>query len=157
MLLAELAEECLDELCARFPMGYRPRIVWKNLRVSAGLAYYREGRIALSSIVLTSPEAMRDTLLHEYAHLLAVHRHGQKGAGHGIPWRQAMIDLGAEPRVRHCYAVQRNAHRQMVVYRCARCHKLIERSRRLPSRRRYVHKDCGGEIRLVQVAKLATD
>lgn len=149
----DLAETHLDRLCEQFPLGYRPVIVWKRLRVSAGLAYYRAGRIALSSVVLTTEEAVLETLTHEFAHLLAVVRHGQKGAGHGEPWKQAMLDLGAKPTVRHCYAVQRNAVRQKVVYRCTRCGALIERNRRLPKKRRYMHRGCGGDIRLAGVKR----
>ncbi|MEZ0325984.1 MAG: SprT-like domain-containing protein [Fimbriimonas sp.] len=150
-MLRELAEQHLDDLCARFPLGYRPVLLWKALRVSAGLAYYKEGRIALSSIVLTDEANMRETLTHEYAHLLAVFRHGQKGAGHGAPWKKAMLDLGLEPKVRHRFEVQRNTPRQKVVYRCKKCQKLIERSRRLPRRRVYVHSGCGGAIKLEAV------
>lgn len=156
MTFASVAETHLDDLCARFPLGYRPVIVWKRLRVSAGLAYYRQGLIGLSTVVLTTEEAVRETLTHEFAHLLAVHRYGQKGAGHGAPWKQAMQDLGAQPTVRHCYAVQRNATRQKVTYKCARCGKLIERSRRLPRKRQYVHRGCGGDIRFVTVASASS-
>jgi SprT protein len=134
-------------------MGYRPVIVWKRLRVSAGLAYFRHGRIALSSIVLDDEHKVRETLTHEFAHLLAVHRHGQKGAGHGAAWKQAMHDLGAEPTVRHTFQVQRNQPKQKVIYHCLRCHKVIERSRRLPRGRRYLHRGCGGDIRLHTVEK----
>ena len=150
-MLQETAERHLDDLCTRFPMGYRPVVTWKALRVSAGLAYYREGRIALSSIVLTDEIKVKETLTHEYAHLLAVFRHGQKGAGHGVAWKKAMVDLDAEPTVRHRFEVQRNKPKQRVLYRCKQCNKLIERHRRLPRRKRYVHSGCGGAIKLEAV------
>jgi SprT protein len=153
-MFEQVAQQHLDDLCARFPLGYRPVLQWKRLRVSAGLAYFRQGRIALSSVVLQNEHSVRETLTHEYAHLLAVHRHGQKGAGHGAAWKQAMLDLGAEPKVRHCFDVQRNQPKQKVLYRCVRCQKLIERSRRLPKKRRYLHRDCGGDIRLHSVEAL---
>ncbi len=152
-MLQELADRHLDELCTRFPMGYRPALVWKPLRVSAGLAYFKEGRIALSSLVLTDETNMRETLTHEYAHLLAVYRHGQKGAGHGAAWKRAMLDLGAEPKVRHRFEVQRNTPRQKVIYRCKKCETLIERTRRLNRRRVYVHSGCGGTIKLEGIVR----
>lgn len=149
--LARYADEILQEAVRRYPMGYIPTIRWKRLRVSAGLAYYRRGEIGLSSLILDTPEKVRDTLLHEYAHLLAYYRHGQKAANHGVYWKQAMEDLGQEPKVRHTYACERNAARQRVIYRCQTCGAMIERTRRLPRRRKYVHSSCGGDIRLVAI------
>lgn len=135
----------------RFPLSYVPIIKWKKLRVSAGLAYYRSGSIGLSTVILDTPERVRHTLLHEYAHLLAVERHGRKAANHGIHWKQAMHDLGLEPKVRHTYECVRNAPRQKVTYRCQRCGTCIERSRRLPRNRKYVHARCGGGLKLLSI------
>lgn len=142
-----LAVDLLASLCAKFPLGYRPELIWKQLRVTAGLAYFKTGEIALSSLLLTDEERVRSTLIHEYAHLLAVARHGRKAAGHGKAWRQAMIDLGEEPTVRHCYPVERNRARQSVGYVCSKCGQTLVRSRRLPRRRQYVHAACGGPIK----------
>jgi predicted SprT family Zn-dependent metalloprotease len=150
-LLAPLAEEILREAMARFPLRYVPEITWKKLRVSAGMAYYRTGTIGLSTLILDTPEKLRLTLLHEYAHLLAVERHGRKAANHGVYWKQAMIDLGLEPKIRHNYECARNTARQRVTYRCQKCGAHIERSRRLPRNRRYVHARCGGGLRLFSV------
>jgi predicted SprT family Zn-dependent metalloprotease len=77
-----------------------------------------------------------------------------KGAGHGPHWRQAMRDLGLKPIVHHNYEVQRNSTRQKVVYRCMRCGTLVDRARRLPRRRRYVHANCGGPLRLESVRQV---
>jgi SprT protein len=112
------------------------------------MAYYRDRAIGLSNSVITNEEQLRDTLLHEYAHLLAVSRHGKQAAGHGWQWQQAMRDLGLEPKVRHNYQVRRNSQRQEVAYKCEKCGKLLIRARRLPRKRRYAHVDCGGLIRL---------
>jgi len=146
-----LAQRELDRLCAEFPMGYRPSLEWRPFRTTAGMAYYRRKAIGLGASVLTTPERLIDTLIHEYAHLLAYARHGQAGRGHGAGWQRAMIDLGVEPRVRHTYEVARNASRQVVTYRCVRCGSSIERRRRLPRGRKYVHAQCGGGLKLVGV------
>jgi len=146
-----LAEDILDELEVTFPLGYRPTILWKGLRVAAGYAYYRQQAIGLSTLLITDEERLRDTLLHEYAHLLAVARHGVKGAGHGLPWKEAMRDLGLEPNVRHQYEVERNQKKQEVIYRCTRCHEEFGRQRRLPRNRKYLHVNCGGQIVFVRV------
>jgi SprT protein len=151
--LATIAEAELARLCAAFPLGYVPRLQWKAYRVTAGMAYYRRGTIGLSSLVLKDEAAVRETLGHEYAHLLAVVRHGPKAANHGPLWQQAMRDLGLEPKVRHTYDVERNVARQRVTYRCVRCGASIVRSRRLPRKRRYVHVTCGGDLRLESVER----
>jgi SprT protein len=90
---------------------------------------------------------LRDTLVHEYAHLLAYRRHGRHGIGHGPRWKEAMADLGAAPKVRHNYEVQRNSSRQEVAYTCQKCGAILVLSRKLPKRRRYVHNGCGGPIK----------
>ncbi|MFZ4507968.1 MAG: SprT-like domain-containing protein [Fimbriimonas sp.] len=146
-----LAEKLLEELMEAFPLGYTPEIQWKGLRVSAGIAYFKVGRIALSRTVLKNEAMVRDTLIHEYAHLLSYVRHGRAGAGHGRGWQQAMRDLGAEPKVHHTYEVERNMARQQVTYLCKKCGAKIIRSRRLAKNRVYVHARCGGTIRLHQV------
>jgi SprT protein len=132
-------------------MSYVPKLTWKKLRVTAGVAFYHRKEIVLSSVVLNTHERLENTLRHEYAHLLAVERYGMKGAGHGSAWRQAMRDLGLNPVVHHDYEVQRNSTRQRVVYRCMKCGTLVDRARRLPSRRRYVHANCGGPLKLEAV------
>lgn len=151
--LCNLAEAILDDVFARFPLEKRPAIQWKNLRVSAGIAYYKTCIIGLSKPILTDEKRLRTTLLHEYAHLLAYQRHGRKAANHGIYWQQAMADLGLPPIVRHLYECERNTARQEVEYRCKRCGAAILRTRRLPSRRRYVHASCGGALQLAAVRR----
>lgn len=151
--LAAYAERELDRLCAAFPLGYRPTIEWRPFRTTAGMAYYRRRAIGLGAAVLTTPERMVDTLVHEYAHLLAAARFGAQGLGHGPAWRQAMMDLGALPTVRHTYEVARNVSRQRVIYRCVRCGASIERRRRLPKGQTYVHARCGGGLREEEVGK----
>src|SRR5262245_54817128 len=137
--LEALSHELVAQLCAAHPMGRIPRLIWKNLRVSAGIAKYGTPTIVLSKVLLTDQDRMESTLKHEYAHLLAVHRHGKRAAGHGRWWREAMRELGCEPTVRHDYAVERNGRRQEVGYRCKRCGALITRGRRLARGRRYYH------------------
>lgn len=152
--LVNYAHEVLAQACQSFPLGFTPKLIWKNLRVTAGVAYYREGAIALSKQILRDQDRLRETLLHEYAHLLAVRRHGLRAAGHGKAWKQAMIDLGLEPQVHHRYEVQRNKRRQEVGYRCDKCGITIVRARQLPRKRKYTHTDCGGPIRLAYVRQV---
>lgn len=135
-------------------MGYVPKLVWKNLRVSAGIAKYQERTIVLSKAIVTDEERLNSTLKHEYAHLLAVARYGRRAAGHGWQWKETMVELGEEPEVRHCYPVIRNGQRQEVGYRCRRCGSLLTRNRRLPRGKRYYHVTCGGSLALEFVRHL---
>jgi len=148
------AEALLDQLCREFPIGYRPVIHWKRLRVTAGQAFFKTGTIALSSLVITDDERLELTLKHEYAHLMAYARHGRRGVTHGEPWKAAMRELGLVPKVRHTYEVARNQARQEVSYECKRCGKTFTRKRVLPKRRHYVHANCGGALKLQFKRKL---
>lgn len=141
------AEILLDRLYAAFPLKTKPTIVWKRLRVTAGQAHFEANRIALSEIVVNCEERMIDTLVHEYAHLLAFHRHGRAATNHGPYWRKAMQDLGAKPTVRHRYEVQRNVISRDLLYVCERCGTQILKARRLDPKRRYHHVRCGGRIK----------
>lgn len=156
-VLVQRSEALLDDLVQGFPIGYRPILVWRNLRVSAGLARYHERTIVLSRLILTDFERLDLTLKHEYAHLMAVARHGRKAANHGPLWQAAMRELGQKPTVRHNYEVERNAKRQQVAYRCRGCGALITRSKRLPKGRKYVHAVCGGALRLESIARTKTE
>jgi SprT protein len=152
--LLEEAEQTLRECWRRFPLKSPVRLEWRNYRVTAGMAHYRTNLITLSTAVLTTREAVRDTVIHEFAHLLAFARCGIPGKGHGQPWQIAMLDLGAKPQVRHNYEVQRNTRRQQVEYRCLRCGVSFLRARRLPARRKFVHANCGGDLRLIRVQRV---
>lgn len=105
-----------------------------------------EGRILLSANLLDSFEKVEDTVKHEYAHLLAVARHGWRGRGHGAAWRKAMRELGLSPDVHHNYECRRNQTHQVVKYRCVKCGAIIERKRKFPRGKRYEHLNCGGAI-----------
>lgn len=104
--------------------------------------------------VLDTQQKVRDTLIHEFAHLLAYARVGRRGWGHGAAWQRAMADLGAPAEVYHTYPVKRNKPRQAVQYRCTRCGSTFVRLRALPKRRRYAHMHCGGGLELVKRAPL---
>ncbi len=147
------AQVALDEAIEKFPMSYYPVVEWRRYSVTAGMAHYQHGMITLSVVVLKDPSHIRETLLHEYAHLLAFDRHGKKGAGHGKHWRQAMVDLGLEPKVHHHYEVVRNQSRQVVVYKCKKCGEKFSRRRQMTRSKRYFHRQCGGQIMLVEVQR----
>jgi len=140
------AEAILDQLLAVHPLGYRPQIVWRKMPVSAGKAYFLRGQIGLSTVLITDSLRLQDTLVHEFAHLLAYHRHGKAGTGHGQPWRQAMRDLGARPEVYHDYPVERRRMERNLSYKCRKCGVAFNRARPLKRGFKYTHIGCGGAI-----------
>jgi len=150
----QFAQELLDRLAVEFPMKAPAKIAWRYYRVAAGKAYFHQGVIGLSSRLLDTEEKVRDTLIHEYAHLLAVDRHGRIAANHGPLWQRAMRDLGAEPTRTHSYAVEPPRQSKEVTYRCEKCLREIVRKRRLPRGRKFVHASCGGALRLVGEARI---
>jgi predicted SprT family Zn-dependent metalloprotease len=152
-----LAAEELNRLIALHPVGFTPRLVWKRLRVSAGIAKWHQRTIVLSKRLLTSEDRLVDTLRHEYAHFMAIAAGGLRASGHGACWRQAMRDLGQEPEVFHHYPVVRNARRQRVEYLCERCGVTIVRHRRLNRGYAYRHAKCGGAIRIRSVRTITGD
>ena len=143
------AQGALEDAFAAHPIGVKPRLIWKNYRVTAGTAHCGTWTIALSQLILESEEQVRVTVLHEYAHLLAVYRHGRKAANHGRAWRQAMADLGLDPIVTHRYPVIRNQPSENAVeYICEKCGTVITRRRRLSRSKLWSHRGCGGLVKL---------
>ena len=58
-----------------------------------------KGRIRLSTKLfhLLSPEQQRDTIRHEYAHLVVHYRHGWNLPAHGDVWKRIARRVGATP------------------------------------------------------------
>lgn len=147
--LVAYSEALLAYLLERFPLKRRPFLVWKrSLRTSAGKAYLTTWCIGLSVPLMTSHDRVRATLLHEYAHLLAVDRHGLGAAHHGPAWKHAMRDLGEIPIRCHSYEVVRTRY---VEYRCQKCGTIWTKRRRFAKGRTYLHIDCGGRLVIVRV------
>jgi len=148
LTLVEEAESLLNELVSVYPIQKgMPRIIWRKMSVSAGKAYFERNEIILSKVLITDRLRLQDTLVHEFAHLLAYHRHGRAGIGHGPPWRQAMKDLGAPPEVYHNYPVERRKRPRPYAFKCSKCGENFTRAKPLKSGYRYVHRGCGGYIK----------
>jgi len=96
-------------------------------------------------------DLLAETLLHEIAHACD-HLDNQNGevyrGAHGAGWQAWMRAFGLAPRCRGRSEELTRIYRQRlkVVAVCNRCGLEIHRLRRLNSRRRYLHADCGGEL-----------
>lgn len=154
--LPDLAVQLLQECLAHHPMSRPPNLVWRKLPRSAGHANHREWRIVLSCSVLQTPEQVTTTLKHEYAHLLAVDRFGISAAGHGLHWKNCMIELGLAPERTHRYETVRNRTR-VVIYKCSKCGATLERNRALARNRVWVHSKCKGRLLLIENRRLSED
>jgi SprT protein len=154
MSLVDYAAQLLEETFRQHPMRRKPTIAWRPYRVAAGKAYFQLHLIGLSTKLLDSEAKVRDTLIHEYAHLLAVDRHGRRAANHGPLWQQAMSDLGAVPERTHSYEVAPPVQSKIVTYGCLACGAQINRKRRLPRGKLFVHAGCGGSLKLVEERRI---
>ena len=104
----------------------RLRIEWKpRLTSTAGRAHVTKATIHLSTPILTNVDAfdLRQTVVHELAHLHAFERHQDRG--HGQWWQRTMRNWGLEPRRRHSlhkrYAAVRAATGYTIKISCPKC------------------------------------
>lgn len=154
--LAEMADDLLRQCAIRFPMSKVPDLYWRKLPRSAGHANHRVWRIVLSCQVIQTEEQLSTTLRHEYAHLLAIDRHGIGAAGHGREWRNCMVEMGLPPERTHRYGTVKSSTRR-VVYRCEKCGTLLERNRALARNRIWVHAKCNGRLVFVETKRPAEE
>lgn len=131
------------------------QVEWNpRLRASAGRAWLWEHRIELSSKILPAagPEAVRQTTIHELAHLHAWIFH--RDEGHGRGWRSTMVRFGASPDRCHDYFQMPSVVEalSLELCKCVRCGKVAAMSKTKARNRRvrtYRHRQCGGVIRVL--------
>lgn len=127
-------------------------------RRRAGMCDIRARQIELHSAMykLGRRQDLEDTFLHELAH--AIDYLLFKGRGHGHTWKKVMAALGLDParchRIKYLdedHEVRPAASRRKseVDYLCEKCKFVWTRSRSLPRRRVYSHRNCGGLFRKV--------
>jgi len=123
-------------------------VVWnRRMRTAAGRAFYQTGRIELNPKLQTLPEERRDeeirnTFLHELAHLVSFARaKGKRIQPHGSEWKQACVDLGIPGEIRcHDLDFQPRRQRRKFAYECPACGSVVKRVRRL--KRKVACYDC---------------
>lgn len=107
-----------------------------RLRTTAGRACARRLRIQLNPRLLDFPGELRQTFLHEMAHLVAHARYPKRRlAPHGKEWRQACAALGI-PEEKTCHTLSLAPRRKMTrkhFYHCPHCK--VEIARVVPLRR----------------------
>jgi len=149
LVAADLArEKGLDALADTVVVSWNPR-----MRTAAGRAFAKDFRIELNPRLQDLPEGqreaeLRNTFLHELAHLIAFARVGRRRIQpHGIEWRQACHDLGI-PGEDRCHALDFKPRHlvRKYAYTCPHCRAVIDRVRRL-SRRVACYKCCRAHAR----------
>ena len=132
-LVSELG---LPILAASVVVDWNPR-----MRTAAGRAFSRDHRIELNPRLQSLPEGqheqeLRNTFLHELAHLVAIERAGKKRIQpHGTEWKTACRDLGI-PGEDRCHSLDFSPRRlsRKYAYCCPQCQTVIRRVRRLKRR-----------------------
>lgn len=126
----------LPRLATSVVVDWNPR-----MRTAAGRAFSRDQRIELNTRLQSLPEGqreqeLRNTFLHELAHLVAIERAGKKRIQpHGTEWKIACHDLGI-PGEDRCHSLDFLPRRisRKYAYHCPQCQAVIRRVRRLNRR-----------------------
>jgi predicted SprT family Zn-dependent metalloprotease len=143
--LFDYAKEALSEGMQLARIRREVKIEWRNYPVTAGMAYY-PNVIRLSKKILKTKKQIRETVLHEYAHLVVYDKWGDRAMPHGEEWREVMLLFGLNPQVTHDYECHRRTIKKPYVCRCQRCGYEIRRSKPLMRNRIYTHIGCGGKM-----------
>lgn len=112
-------------------------IVWnKRMRSTAGRAFLDLGKVELNPKLLFIGEDplghVRETLLHELAHLLAYHRYGHKILAHGNEWKRACADLGIPGEsATHRLPLPSRQLKKKWSYTCPVCFEITNRVKRM--------------------------
>lgn len=120
-----LAEQMAKQLMQLHRVPRDWSFVFDRSKVRFGKCDYRRKQISLSRqlVELNSEGEVRDTILHEIAHVLA-----PRGAGHGPAWKSLALSIGCNAQ--RCYGreVARPAPRYTGT--CPACKRVIYRHRR---------------------------
>lgn len=118
----------LDDLADRISVEWNTR-----MRSCAGKAFWPTGLIQLNPRLTSISDAeVRQTLLHELAHLVAYERYPNRSIkSHGKEWQRACTDVGIPgEKATHELALPARTLRRKWRYDCPMCEKSFERVRR---------------------------
>lgn len=110
-------------------------VVWNSrMRTTAGRAFWPDGKIEMNpKLAQIAPEEVRQTMLHELAHLIAYERAGRRRiSAHGPEWRQACADLGIPGEsATHSLPLPGRTMKRKWRYTCPACGQGFDRVRRM--------------------------
>jgi len=137
-------------------LPFRVRIVFSGrLQSSLGRCSPRAGLIRLNPGLLGgAPEALREVVCHEVAHVATWLLYGRRARAHGREWKELMRLAGYEPRVRWAEAAVPEAVRErrrppaVYVHACPVCRAQWVARRTVAAWRCGTCRDAGREGRL---------
>ncbi|MFT6182180.1 MAG: putative SprT family Zn-dependent metalloprotease [Akkermansiaceae bacterium] len=121
----------LEELADRVVVEWNTR-----MRSCAGRAFWPKGLIQLNpQLTGISKAEVRQTLLHELAHLVAYERNPNCSIkSHGKEWQRACVEVGIPgEKATHELALPTRSLKRQWRYECPRCKKTFERVRKYKS------------------------
>lgn len=126
LLIDQFKRAGYEELAKKCSVEWNSR-----MRSAAGRAFLKEYKIQLNPKLEEFGEGeVKQTLLHEMAHLLAWNQWRHRG--HGAPWRKACALLGIpEERVTHNLPLPSRRQKKKWAYQCPSCEAKIERVRKI--------------------------
>ncbi len=145
----ELGEGRAQELLDR--AGSVPVVRSRALRTLGSYVFRGANPLQIRLQFAQEPTKLRETFLHELAHLFdhlgSASARAYRG-GHGTGWRHWAQALGIAPEVRgHSESLERLRNQRMkLVAVCSGCGAQFHRLRRFAQGRQYVHRDCGSKL-----------
>ena len=131
--LTQLCIEVLGGLNLR-KLEKRVTVEWNaRMRSCAGRAFWPQGKIQLNpKLIEISEDEVKQTLLHELAHLISYERNPRRRINaHGVEWQQACVDVGIPgEKATHQLALPSRVLKRRWRYQCPECKKIIDRVRR---------------------------
>ncbi|MEN8718691.1 MAG: SprT-like domain-containing protein [Oceanococcaceae bacterium] len=111
--------------------GYRvpdvPEVRWDLRGMAAGQAVLQRNTIRLNAMLChqEGDEFTRETVLHEWCHLVVWRHFGRQARPHGAEWKATMRCLQLDPQRCHAATVNPTRRQRRFVYRCGcRDHEL---------------------------------
>ena len=144
--VTSVLEELVEKAKTLFPDVVFEQIGWQDCLkgLTAGRAYLREDIIQINKNV--PAEGIEQTVVHEFAHLVATKIGGVK-VGHGKIWKDIMLKLGYSPERTHRYNLPRHRVLRKHVYMCMTCGKSYtvsaRRHKQIDSLKIRIRCDCG--------------
>jgi SprT protein len=131
-----------------------PRLTFDLRGEVGGRAYLQENRIQINPEALTKykDHYIKQTIGHEYAHLVARDYFNWRIASHGVEWAKIMRSFGLPPDRCHTYNLTKARNvKKKYLYRCIKCNKefnftAIRHNRAMKGSQSYSHSTDNGKL-----------
>ncbi len=151
LVLAKLAE-LRKKVRGLFGVAIDPEVAFDLRGQAAGQANYRKNKIRFNRDLLEkyTDEFIKQTVPHEFAHLVAYRKFGHRIRPHGAEWKLVMVALGIKPARTHNFKVVPARRLKRFPYKCdcpGSSYELTSiRHNRVQQGRLYLCKKCGNAL-----------